>query len=190
MTPAPRIEGIKKIAETFRKVAKEHGGNDGSEVDMSVTSINQTECGTCACHAGWYALATTEHEWDGSYAHFKDEKGGWAPAITYGYGADRMAEAAGYESRYKLEEWAHENPEMWGNGYGGGMFSDSRAFGYFEYDEGGDEEGGGRPEGDGTPQSASFHIGAIADHWEGVYERLCEKARQKRTDDRTQPREG
>jgi hypothetical protein len=50
--------------------------------------------------------------------------------IIYKYDvrADTLADFLGFEKRRDLEDWAEENPKIWGNEYGGEMFSSQSAF--------------------------------------------------------------
>jgi hypothetical protein len=70
-------------------------------------------CGTVACHAGWFGIASKK-------------------TIPLGYdffdSANEMADYLGFESAGKMEWWARLNPNLWGNFNGGRMFCASSAF--------------------------------------------------------------
>jgi hypothetical protein len=42
--------------------------------------------------------------------------------------ASTLAEFLGFENLYALRRWAKDNPKLWGNKFGGGMFDLAEAF--------------------------------------------------------------
>lgn len=95
-------------------------------------------CGTPMCHGAWYALVRCKNE---AFSYYLQ-------------GADMMAEDLGFQPGL-LEEWAEDNPEIWGNEYGRSMFSAEYSFT--------DDTG---------PELTS--LSQIIDHWRGVQSRLPE----------------
>lgn len=94
------------------------GVNEGAKVDMSKSAVEIHACGTTMCHGGWYQWLTltsrmTPRSYTGNYTD----------------GANKIAKDLGFADRYQLEGWADFNPKIWGNFYGGEMFSETEAFG-------------------------------------------------------------
>lgn len=128
----PTPEQVQLVIDNLIKAAK-LAKND-CPIDMMETGVNRKHpCGTPMCHGGWYGLVTTDF-------HYFSE------------GGLQMANDLGFEDRYSLVLWAHENSEIWGNENGRYIFSDSKAFGLEEH------------------ELTSLH--QIIDHWKGVKERL------------------
>jgi len=71
-------------------------------------------CGTTACHAGWFAVANNKS---------------CRESYGFGYAADEMAQFLGFVRHCVLQDWAEENPNIWGNLYGRYIFSSCKAFG-------------------------------------------------------------
>ena len=116
-------------------------------LDMSEIEINHLgECGTIACHGGWYAYAKMRQEREGEYIPMK------GPIYSLGFwiGANSLAVDLGFEDRQELEDWAHDNPEIWGNYFGHDIFVFTRAFG--------DDD--------------DLTIHDIIDHWRNVADRI------------------
>ena len=75
-------------------------------------------CGTVHCFGGWYAIALFD---------------GIREFYYYDDGADEMAKHLGLKEQdrdgeFSIEEWASNNPDIWGNEYGGNVFVHARAF--------------------------------------------------------------
>ena len=176
------IEGVKKIVGTFAMLAEQYPGEE--TVRMDSTTIQRTaECGTYACHAGWFAYAQMENSshgtWvgrstseiymrpDGTWADYGNDREIYArhdgTPVSFDDGANRMATTAGFVDTgimtpaEVLEQWAADNPAIWGNKYGKAMFCSGIAF---------------------NPGQSRFDmpLRTVADHWKGVYERLCAAA--------------
>lgn len=88
-----------------------HESEPGAEVNMLKYTFHQ--CGTIACHAGWFAVANG-----------KD----WDPDYSFSDAANEMAQFLGFGNRDGLESWAKNNPALWGNDFGDVMFSRWAAF--------------------------------------------------------------
>ena len=160
------VEGVKKIADTFAMLAKQYPG--GETVHMDSTTIRRTaECGTCACHVGWFAYAQMEDSVPGTWVDCGNSGERYAhhngAFVSFDEGANCMATIAGFVDTGTmtlaevLEQWAANNPDIWGNEHGGSMFHHVCAFvpDYIGYD---------------------ISLQTVADHWRGVYERLCAAA--------------
>lgn len=138
----PDIEKLEQFVAALYEAAEEF-----PETDMS--SINPPACNTPGCHAGLAAVAL-------------DRLGVPAPEIYPRYSFIKEATLL---TRFlfddttldeeALEEWAAENPNLWGNEDGAGMFWDGTAFGQ---------------------ASRCFPSRIIAEHWNGVLRRLKEYA--------------
>lgn len=89
-----------------------------AKADMQETEFNV--CGTTACHAGWFAVA------NGKNRTFSNSMHG-----SYGFtdASNEMAQFLGFARHFELEAWATDNPNLWGNAHGNGMFCDIQAFG-------------------------------------------------------------
>ena len=129
-----KAEDARAVAETFDRILADPS-YDGHHVIMSQANVT-VECGTTACHAGWYELA-------------RAPAGTEIKSLFWTDGADQMARDLGFEYREDLTEWARDNPDVWGNEYGYGMFQLNLAFG------------------DGP-----ITLADIAEHWHGVANRL------------------
>ena len=137
----PTPENIRIVANRLESMMPECRYGD---VDMSVGDIhrNDNECGTVACHAGFYELEHALRNKD-SYFFYDDD----ARCHSYIYlherrnndtntdcmvswhdGANRMANDLGFITKEDLEIWAATNPELWGNDCGHAMFQNRYAF--------------------------------------------------------------
>ncbi len=72
--------------------------------------------------------------------------------IMLGNAAELIAYDLGFENIVELQQWAHDNPGIWGNTYGELMFETSRAF--------------------AAADNERVTLKTIADHWKGVADRL------------------
>lgn len=105
------------------------------DVAMLHSTIDKT-CGSPMCHAGWYAsIRALKHG---------------AKPVNFKSGAYMIAKDLGFKSTSKLEWWAHNNPEIWGNNHGNMMFNSKVAFGNYDY----------------------IHLRDIVKHWKDVQKRL------------------
>lgn len=86
-------------------------------LNMMESDVNHCEhqCGTVHCFGGWFAVALL---------HEKQIKG----HVSYGEGADKMAQMLGFEWGYYLKKWATRHIRLWGNSYGYNLFCDELAF--------------------------------------------------------------
>ena len=81
------------------------------KVDMGEMEFNQ--CGTSACHAGWFAIARGLTE---TYDY------------TYYSSANEMAEYLGFDSAYSIGIYFNLYSDLWGNTDATKMFCSRRAF--------------------------------------------------------------
>lgn len=141
----PKSVDAYRIADTFQFLATARMGH----VDIEEFRVPAVEhiCGSSACHGGWFQVAAAP-------VRNPQARGFGAleyQAITsYSDGAELMARELGMGNMRILEEWAHHNPNIWGNKNGGDMFTGDRAFTK------------------GPPPT----LGKIARHWYGVGARL------------------
>lgn len=120
MITKKQIESMKTLGMTFLAMFE---ADPLAQVDMGEPSWNLGEanlCGSPACHAGWFAVARNQEQ-------DKITKNG-VKHYNFHHSAKEMAVFLGFDSEQDLENWAFENPTLWGNTYGGGMFSDRSAF--------------------------------------------------------------
>lgn len=84
---------------------------------VGVPSSKKEVCGTPMCHGGWYAAAS------GLFRNSNNVN-----KATYNDGANVLANDLGFVGQCELEDWAEENPKLWGNESGTLMFCTSEAF--------------------------------------------------------------
>ena len=149
----PDPKDIRNVADRLLRVARKYPG----EVNMGCTMIYKPpECGTVACHAGWYALAKVE-----------DETSLWVkradttiPVLRYAdgkplefyRGIKLMANDLGFRTSTDMRGWADCHPELWGNNHGDRMFGSAQAF--------------------GKVAGSVFSVKDIAEHWLAVADRI------------------
>lgn len=135
----PTKKQVQKVIDVLTKANKIAKFN--APVDMSETQVEEKHiCGTPMCHGGWYAV--------GRMPKTKIiEK-----HVSYTHGASLMSKDLGFNNDSQLEEWAEQNPELWGNKCGWGIFSAAKAFTNAEFE--------------------LTSLTQIIDHWKGVQERL------------------
>lgn len=102
-----------EIGETFLNLIQADEPHKNHVVEMTYGEFNL--CGTVACHAGWFGVAST---------NLND----FCPSRFWVSGAWRLAFHLGFESLMALRRWADENPDIWGNSFGTYMFHQMRAF--------------------------------------------------------------
>lgn len=129
---------VQTVIDNFRKVlpmAVQENHLDMLEEDVNLDGY---KCGTVHCHGGWYAVATLDLN----------------QSLDFSDGATKMAEHLGFDNYLSLEDWAEENPGLWGNSRGETMFVFPSAF-----------KSESRPEG-------AQNLQDIIDHWSEVQSRL------------------
>lgn len=133
-------EAILTVIENFKSVLPL--AKSKFHLDMSESNVNRDghTCGTVHCHGGWYAIAALDTK---NYI------------VDFDNGADIMARHLGLIGRYRMMEWADQNPRLWGNEMGYSMFSGKMAFHHPTK----------RP-------SGALTLKDIVDHWVEVYGRV------------------
>ncbi len=98
-------------------------------MDVDMFAIEEPLCGTPGCHAGLISIVAKYlpelQEIYENHIYFMSET-----EIFYKYfvWADTLADFLGFEKMRDLEDWAKENPKIWGNIFGGNMFKLTMAF--------------------------------------------------------------
>lgn len=123
MITSEKIFDMAATLKTILPYAKHEGALNMMEHIVSDNSnLEDYECGTTHCHAGWYYLAK---RWDRKSRFIADQS-----YIHYGHGSIIMAQDLGFKDISELREWAKNNPKIWGNSKGAYMFSAVGAFNY------------------------------------------------------------
>lgn len=135
----PHSSQVLKVIQAFESVLPMAKARYHLDMHQAQVTSGSEACGTTHCHGGWFSIACKLHL--RQYCGFLD-------------GADRMAEILGFDDNYILEQWAAENPIIWGNYRGRGMFCAELAF-----------ASPARPDG-------AKNLQHIIDHWREVRERL------------------
>ena len=149
-------EKLRAVVDTFEKGVKNHPNFD---IDMHLYYIHfkkQDEkwFPACGCHASFYAICAEK-----IYPYER---------ISWKKFASKLAHHLGFESSKKLQLWAQENPEIWGNFHGYEMFYNELAIGGY-FDPFCDEN------------KIVINPEIILMHWVGVMERFIEcEEKQKR----------
>ena len=113
--PAP--EACYAVADALDKAIKKY---PNMELNMGCPTVqsHQHHCGTTHCHAGAYFIGAIEIQEGKDY--------------FYSRGSNLMAYNLGFRNEDYLEDWAHENPKIWGSEEGWRMFACDSAFNYAE----------------------------------------------------------
>ena len=143
----PKPEKIREMCDMMERAHAKYG----VKINMAVVSIEKEPCGTLCCHAGLFSLARAmdkdgwimwPYKWKSLGKNFEDgrdtarlmfegqKNSDFYERVPYVAGECAMNQFLGYEKDDKddLTTWADENPELWGNEYGGQMFSWDGAF--------------------------------------------------------------
>jgi hypothetical protein len=103
-------------------------------MDVDMFAIEEPLCGTPGCHAGLISIVAKDlpelQEIYENHIYFMSET-----EIFYKYfvWADTLADFLGFEKMRDLEDWAKENPKIWGNIFGGNMFKLTMAFTHSQF---------------------------------------------------------
>ena len=133
----PKSEDMYEVVELFRSVQDYPG-----RVDMMEMDLRKESCGTVACMAGWYFIALIECK---CYDYILDSD-------AFRTGSGQMSNSLGFKDGNDLVDWAHANPDYWGNEFGGDLFCRAMAY--------------------GKEPGESVTVKEIADHFFGVANRL------------------
>jgi len=137
MNPDP--EKCRELGNIFLAL---HEKRPNAEVHMGNGMFS--ECGTVACHAGWFAVSQGKEHYLFRY--------------NYISAANDMAIFLGLQSAAELESWAGHNSSLWGNYCGNEIFWSDIAFGLPHHEE------------DTTPLTLKI----IGEHWLSVANRIEE----------------
>jgi hypothetical protein len=129
----PHWKSVQDLATYFQLIDLATNGEGKVAMATAGCNLEDNLCGTPACHAGWYGVFQ-----DGESNHYSHYK-------------ETMATELGFAYSDELEDWAMENPELWGNKDGRYLFCCRSAFGVY-----------------GEPITLSI----IANHWWKVAKRL------------------
>ena len=139
----PQPAAIRAAMTRLERVTE---GQEPIKVYMGAPLVTRDEAGQCntvACVAGWYLLACVSEaresadgikwEWYESEAEGLFRSG---VSVDWTEGAAMLATdlGCGIGGRQRLERWARENPELWGNHEGEHMFGLASAYGFWNRD--------------------------------------------------------
>ena len=117
----PTIKQVDFVIDKLKSVsgqARKKGAFDMSETIAYIK--NKHDCGTVHCVGGWYVVANLHRK------EIKDRfKKGF---VGYSDGANLMARDLGFANRDCLQTWANDNPKIWGNTAGKGLFANESAY--------------------------------------------------------------
>lgn len=135
-----KSEDVLKVIKNFEKVLPK--AKKEKNLDMNIGSVDV--CKTAHCHGGWYTVAKI------------NPLRRIITKMNYIEGANIMAKDLGLKSRVELQNWANDNPNIWGNNYGLLMFQSNGRVAF---------KSSNRP-------SGAYSLKEIIDHWKEVYERI------------------
>ena len=105
--------------------------DDVKDWKVNMTSYDKPTCDTCGCHAGLISIVAKDlPELQDIYKNHLYLTHGVENQSNYHYNiwADTLAEFLGFKDSLGLGFWARDNPKLWGNKYGEGMFVFDIAF--------------------------------------------------------------
>jgi hypothetical protein len=108
------------VIDNFKKVLPLAEREDQFDMREPAVRSDEHKCGTVHCMGGWYAIKFLDEI-------VKQCKPG--QFIGYNEGANLIAEHLGFPGQWDLQEWAGDNPEIWGNEEGSSMFSNEDSYG-------------------------------------------------------------
>lgn len=131
----PTKKQVQVVIDTLQSAKDKTTEMGYKAAPVNMMDVHLEGCGTPMCHAGYYAIMNSMDDYED--------------------GANKMAKDLGFKNSRDLLTWALDNPEIWGNKNGNGMFSAPISFGI------------------DTP-TAIGDLQVIIDHWKGVQSRLAE----------------
>lgn len=119
------------VAHPIRRV-----GMGAITIGKMKRDVRDEYCQTVACVGGWYWLACYPD------SEFTQEPGYGFPVVhtargvirEFTSGADLLARHLGFGNQAMMEDWAAENPDVWGNDDGCDLFCTTEAYGWDDYD--------------------------------------------------------
>ena len=126
-----------------------------TEARHHIADSRLTDCGTVACHAGWYLFGKrldAGNEVRLMYSHDGDCWNCEGTELEFQDGAMELAQDLGFPTYGNMVVWAGDHPDLWGNDEGRTMCRDNIAFGRKRVEE--------------------VTLSDIADHWHAVADRI------------------
>jgi len=145
----PKWQNVEELALRFLMIHESNGSDKPVNMMHEGVDRERNLCGAPACHAGWYAAYSDEEDVDA----YEDGKKLMSRLLGFVY-----KEGEYLEDQHRLKRWAVNNPCLWGNHNGNGMFNSREAFGQIF----------------GAVASRPLTIKDISDHWLDVAKRLYE----------------
>lgn len=134
----PNPTKLREVAAKFREI---YVNEKETKLDFDMSYVKPTPCGTVACHGGWALVAIEGLE---------DSR-----RRPYAAGVQQLEQYLTTNPNWRFPLWAYENPDLWGNTYGIGMFF---ADGYKAFDS----------------ECFNCTLLTIADHYDAVAARIEE----------------
>ena len=116
----PTIKQVNHVIKKLQLVRKQASKKGAFDIAESRVYDDHHDCGTVHCVAGWYAVANLNRK----FIKNKFNQG----RVSFVDGAELMAIDLGFADQHPLEDWAFDNPKIWGNEDGDEMFSKERAY--------------------------------------------------------------
>lgn len=151
----PTVKQVQTLIDYLKKIEDVANKPHAFDIMENRVQINHHTCGTVHCVAGWFCVAIKNDDpiikkrIEGNFCTFSD-----------GYRA--MSEILGFRDVYRLETWAEDNPDIWGNEYGDNMF-----YHLFAYN--------------GLQNYTKNPMTIIIKHWEDVRDRIQEYERLQKS---------
>jgi hypothetical protein len=118
------VKNLKKLVEALEALPE-----NIREDAVDMTSESQPSFSECGCHAGMFEILDLKE-----ITELYLPPNTTAGAYSYSAWADAVAMFLGFCDNIALSDWAKENPKIWGNSRGSGMFCEGEAFGLTIYD--------------------------------------------------------
>ena len=137
-----KIKRLQRFVKTLQSMEQ--------DMPIDMDGALEPRCGTPGCHAGLVMLALDKMGLKQTEYYLNE-------GYDYCDQADRLARylfASKKRDKSDLENWAFQNPKIWGNQRGLGLFVHGESFGQ---------------------TTDSFPSSVIVDHWAGVLDRLTER---------------
>lgn len=132
----PLSENVFKLCDRLASV----NASRNAMLSMHTTGVFTNPCGTVACVAGFYQIYRFKY---------------FITSNAYDAGSMAIARDLGFSRRDSLRDWAQENPKLWGNSKGLGLFCDSCAY-----------------LNDEVERDTKITLSDVINHWRGVGLRL------------------